>query len=107
MLVEFIETLKPEKSFFGRIKSKVEKFVVLNLLGFDAYKMTACTYICEGPKELAVEQEKRLTKLAANCGGMSGGSSNGETGYQLTFAIAYLRDFLNTVTCNPVLMLLL
>jgi len=89
------QVLKPEKAFFGTIKSAIEKFVVLNILGFDAYEMTACTYICEGPKHLARSQEKRLNIIAASFGGILGGSSNGETGYHLTFAIAYLRDWLN------------
>lgn len=89
------QVLKPDKSALGKLKSATEKFIVLNLLGFRQEKMTAATYICEGPAKVARATEKKLLKIAKSFGGMSGGGSNGEAGYQLTFAIAYLRDWLN------------
>lgn len=34
-----------------------------------------------------------MSRIARAHGGMSGGASAGKSGYDLTFAIAYLRDF--------------
>jgi alkyldihydroxyacetonephosphate synthase len=39
-------------------------------------------------------QERALRRLAAKHRGMWAGPENGERGYQLTFAIAYIRDFM-------------
>jgi alkyldihydroxyacetonephosphate synthase len=42
-----------------------------------------------------VEQQQRdLYRIAARHGGMKAGAENGKRGYQLTFSIAYIRDFL-------------
>lgn len=35
----------------------------------------------------------QVSKIARSHGGLSGGASAGKSGYDLTFAIAYLRDF--------------
>ena len=42
-----------------------------------------------------VEQQQRdLYRIAARHGGMKAGGENGRRGYQLTYSIAYIRDFL-------------
>lgn len=35
----------------------------------------------------------QVSRIARSHGGLSGGASAGKSGYDLTFAIAYLRDF--------------
>lgn len=55
--------------------------------------MTLATILFEGNTR-EVEQEMKVVKQAATEEqGMQAGASNGERGYFLTFAIAYLRDF--------------
>ncbi|CAI2349846.1 unnamed protein product [Caenorhabditis sp. 36 PRJEB53466] len=50
------------------------------------------TCVYEGTYDEVVQQEDRLNKLAADFHGVVGGEENGQYGYRLTFAIAYLRD---------------
>jgi alkyldihydroxyacetonephosphate synthase len=56
--------------------------------------MVACTLLFEGSAEEVAAEERALYRLAARHGGMKAGAENGERGYQLTFAIAYIRDFM-------------
>ena len=91
---QFGQAVRPAKTGFAVVKSAVEKWFVLNVRGFEANRMVACTLLFEGtPAEVAV-QERAVYRLASRHGGMQGGGSNGERGYQLTFAIAYIRDFM-------------
>lgn len=45
---------------------------------------------------------KNCFEIAAKYGGLSGGAENGIKGYQLTYMIAYIRDFclLNNVVAE-------
>merc|ERR1719388_706676 len=56
-------------------------------------KAVAVTLVFEGAAEEVGVQKQMLRKLLRGSGGLWGGASNGEAGYALTFAIAYLRDF--------------
>ncbi|MBT3229640.1 MAG: FAD-binding oxidoreductase [Candidatus Marinimicrobia bacterium] len=73
---------------------KLEKFVVLNVKGFDPYKMVVTSFKLEGSKDEVALQQKTLKRLTKKYKGMIGGSENGKKGYNLTFAIAYIRDFM-------------
>lgn len=90
----FGQALKPRAQGLKALISKIEKFFVLNLKGFDAKKMSAATFVMEGSRNEVAYQEKNILKLAKSHGGLVGGSGNGKRGYMLTFAIAYVRDFL-------------
>ena len=90
----FGQALKPRAQGLKALISKIEKFFVLNLKGFDAKKMCAATFVMEGSRNEVAYQEKNILKLAKSHGGLVGGSGNGKRGYMLTFAIAYVRDFL-------------
>lgn len=72
---------------------KVKKFYVLNVKGFDAEKMSACTLLFEGNEEDQKALHKKILNIAAKFGGMAAGAENGMKGYLLTFLIAYTRDF--------------
>jgi len=86
--------LKPPKQGMAKLKSSAEKLLVTKLLGYDPNKMVACTLVFEGTEEEVSIQEKLLYGIAKRHGGMKAGGENGERGYQLTFAIAYIRDFI-------------
>jgi alkyldihydroxyacetonephosphate synthase len=56
--------------------------------------MVACTLLFEGSRAEVAAQERSVYAIAKRHGGMKGGAENGARGYALTFAIAYIRDFL-------------
>jgi alkyldihydroxyacetonephosphate synthase len=87
------QTLKPRASGVKALKSRVEKLYVTRLRGFDPDGMTACTLVYEGTRAEVDAQIAAAKRIAARYGGLRAGSSNGERGYQLTFSIAYIRDF--------------
>ena len=73
---------------------KLEKFVVLNVKKFDPYKMVVTSFKLEGSHDEVAFQQKTIKRLTKKYNGMIGGSENGKKGYNLTFAIAYIRDFM-------------
>lgn len=79
--------------------SKLEKAVVLNVLGFDPDRMVALTLVFEG-SEREVESQRRLIRtLTRRHRGLAAGAENGRRGYTLTFGIAYIRDFVMDHGC--------
>ena len=91
---QFGQALKPRKPGLAAQKSRLEKWVVTRLLGFDVDRMVACTLLFEGSRAEVAAQEKSVYRLASLHRGMKGGAENGRRGYALTFAIAYIRDFM-------------
>jgi len=91
---QFGQALKPAKRPLAALVSALEKAYVLRVRGFDPDRMVACTLLFEGSPEEVEAEERALYRLAARHRGMKAGGENGERGYQLTFAIAYIRDFM-------------
>ena len=89
----FGQALKPRPDGIKKYKSKIEKFFVTKVKGFDPDKMCAVTIVMEGTTREVNHQEKNITKLAKKHHGVIGGAGNGKRGYMLTYAIAYVRDF--------------
>ena len=87
------QTLKPKATGLRALKRKLEKKYVTRLRGFDPQRMVACTIVYEGSKVDVESQDRAVQRLARRHGGMRAGAENGQRGYQLTFGIAYLRDF--------------
>lgn len=90
---KFSMALKPQAEGFKKYKSKLEKWIVTRIKGFDPDKMVACTLVFEGRNDEVRAQEKSVYATAKKHGGMKAGSENGKKGYQLTYGIAYIRDF--------------
>lgn len=88
------QMLKPRKEGIQKLVSAAEKLFVTRVKGFDALRMTACTMVFEGTRAEVAAQQKRTYAIAKRHGGLAGGAGNGERGYQLTFGIAYLRDWI-------------
>ncbi len=90
----FGQALKPRaeggKAFLDRLK----KLYLLKLKGFDPDKLAAATIVMEGSRHEVEFQESSIYRLAKRFQGLRGGSENGRRGYMLTYAIAYIRDFL-------------
>ncbi len=95
---QFGLALKPASGAGGMaaLKSKAERFYVTRIKGFEPEKMVACTLVFEGSPAEVTQQERDLYRIAPRHGGLAAGSENGRRGYQLTFSIAYIRDFLMT-----------
>ncbi len=90
---QFSLALKGKPTGLKALKSRLEKFFVLRLKGFDPQKMVACTLVFEGSRLEVQAQERQVYRLAARHRGLKAGAENGERGYQLTYGIAYIRDF--------------
>ncbi len=92
---QFGLALKPRSSGgLADLKSKVERFFVTKIKGFEPDRMVVCTLVFEGMKAEVEQQQRALYHIAARHGGMKAGGDNGRRGYQLTYSIAYIRDFL-------------
>ncbi|MGH7287691.1 MAG: FAD-binding oxidoreductase [Myxococcota bacterium] len=91
---QFGQALRPERRGLAALKGRLERAVVTRLRGFDPERMVACTLLFEGSRAEVEAQERSVYRLAAQHGGMRAGAENGERGYQMTFAIAYIRDFM-------------
>jgi alkyldihydroxyacetonephosphate synthase len=91
---QFGQAVKPAKSGAAAVISKLERAFVLGVKGFDANEMVACTLLFEGDAAEVAAQERGVYALAKQHGGMRAGEENGKRGYELTFAIAYIRDFI-------------
>jgi alkyldihydroxyacetonephosphate synthase len=88
------QMLKPRASGPHRLVSRAQKLFVTRVKGFDVERMTACTLVFEGSREEVAEQRRATAALAKRHGGLAGGAENGRRGYQLTFGIAYIRDWI-------------
>lgn len=90
----FGSALKPKPSLQDKVMNGVQKAFLTKIKGFDPKELCAATVLMEGTKEEVAYQEATLKKLTKEFGGIIGGSTNGKRGYMLTYAIAYIRDFL-------------
>ncbi|MFQ5890981.1 MAG: FAD-binding oxidoreductase [Gemmatimonadota bacterium] len=88
------QTLRPKAEGIQVLKRRAEKLFVTKLRGFEPERMVACTLVYEGTRREVAEQEAAVRRVARRHGGMRAGAENGKRGYQLTFGIAYLRDFM-------------
>jgi len=91
---QFGLALKPASTGLHVWKSKLERFIVTKVKGFEPFKMVACTLVFEGSRQEVLQQQENLYRIAARHRGMKAGAENGRRGYQLTYSIAYIRDFL-------------
>ncbi|MEX2181207.1 MAG: FAD-binding oxidoreductase [Gemmatimonadaceae bacterium] len=87
------QTLKPKATGAATWKRKLEKWIVTRVKGLDPQQMVACTLLFEGERREVAQQRAAVNRLSRKYGGMHAGAENGRKGYQLTFGIAYLRDF--------------
>jgi alkyldihydroxyacetonephosphate synthase len=70
-----------------------KKFYLTRFKGYDLKQMVAATIVMEGSRDEVGHQQGYLYRLARNYQGLPAGSEAGQRGYMLTYAIAYIRDF--------------
>ncbi|MCP4422438.1 MAG: FAD-binding oxidoreductase, partial [Chloroflexi bacterium] len=85
----FGSALKGEPTRMEAIMGEIQKFFLLKVKGFDPNELCAATIVMEGTKAEVDYQAKLINRLAKGYGGIAGGSTNGQRGYMLTYAIAY------------------
>jgi alkyldihydroxyacetonephosphate synthase len=90
---KFGMALKGRSAGFAALLERVKKLYVLKVRGFDPDKMVAATIVMEGTRDEVEYQQAHLNKLATRFHGIPAGSDAGRRGYMLTYAIAYIRDF--------------
>lgn len=74
--------------------NKLKHFYLNKVKGWREEDLCGCTLLFEGTAAEVATQQQRIYQLAKMYGGLPAGSKNGERGYQMTFMIAYLRDFI-------------
>ena len=89
---QFGSALKPEKTNFGKFKSKIQK-LVFKLKKFDTDNFVAAVFKLEGTFAEVDYQRKNIKKLSKKYNGLLGGSKEGKIGYNITMVIAYIREF--------------
>jgi alkyldihydroxyacetonephosphate synthase len=91
---QFSQMLKPGASGLAAMKRRAERLFITRVKGFDPAQMVACTLVHEGSRAQVAAEETVVRRLAARHGGFRAGAENGKKGYELTFGIAYFRDFI-------------
>lgn len=76
------------------LAEKLRKFYLNTLKGWREEELCGCTFLFEGSAKEVATQQKHIYSIAKGYGALPAGSKNGERGYQMTFMIAYLRDFI-------------
>ena len=69
----FGQALKGRPGFFEKLKSRMQKFLLLKILGFEPNKIAACTIVMEGNPAEVRQQGRTIFPLAKRFGGVSGG----------------------------------
>ena len=87
------QALKYDTSRYESVRSLVSKKIGFHLGNFSDKSVVCATITFEGNPEEVKLQKKHVRELASVHGGILAGSKVGKAGYDLTFAIAYLRDF--------------
>jgi alkyldihydroxyacetonephosphate synthase len=91
---KFGQMLKGRKRGAQKLISALQRIWVTKVKRFDPDRMTALTLLFEGNRQEVRSQQNDLYRIAARHGGMKAGAENGFRGYQLTFGIAYIRDWI-------------
>jgi alkyldihydroxyacetonephosphate synthase len=92
-MVRFASALKEEKTGFNKFMDSIKNFIVFKVKGFDPKKCVVAIFKMEGSAQEVVYQKKNLKLLAKDYNPVFAGAGQGKSGYNLTLAIAYIRDF--------------
>ncbi|OGM40782.1 hypothetical protein ABOM_011125 [Aspergillus bombycis] len=88
------QALKPAGGgLFEKLRSEIQRLYVTQVKGFDTQNMVVCTLVCEGSQQEVQAQEQTIGTIANFLGGLAAGAENAQRGYEMTFTIAYIRDF--------------
>jgi len=88
-----------EKGFISSVTYNMMKLVVSSIYNLKKDCAVSVSITFEGSNEEVHYQKSRINRFAVKNGGVITGPSVGQAGYDLTFAIAYLRDFAMSYFC--------
>ena len=92
-MVRFASALKEEKVGSKKLLESIKNFFVFKIKGFNPKKCVVAIFKMEGSSQEVLYQKKNLKVLAKEFNPVFAGSGQGKSGYNLTLAIAYIRDF--------------
>ena len=92
-MVRFASALKEEKTGLKKLLDSIKNFFVFKIKGFNPKKCVVAIFKMEGSRQEVLYQKNNLKALAKDFNPVFAGSSQGKSGYNLTLAIAYIRDF--------------
>ena len=92
-MVRFASALKEEKTGFNKFIDSIKNFIVFKVKGFDPKKCVVAIFKMEGSNQEVKYQKNNLKILAKKYNPVFAGAGQGKSGYNLTLAIAYIRDF--------------
>ena len=92
-MVRFASALKEEKTGSKKLMDSIKNFFIFKVKGFNPKKCVVAIFKMEGSHQEVLYQKKNLKVLAKDFNPVFAGSSQGKSGYNLTLAIAYIRDF--------------
>ena len=91
------QALKSQQNVWSRMKQQCKKAMVgLFVDNFKPTDMVCVTITYEGSEAEVNLQKQQIRGLVSNHGGLCTGSEIGKAGYDMTYAIAYIRDFAMT-----------
>jgi alkyldihydroxyacetonephosphate synthase len=91
------QALRPaDASIVARLRKVIVQLSSSMHKGYDFSSVVCATISYEGTASEVNLQKKMMQEVSATQGGMTLGSEIGKAGYDLTFLIAYLRDFAMT-----------
>jgi len=91
---KFGQGLKPKApGVLHSVLDLVKKKYITSWIGFDVNQMAAATVVFEGTSAEVKRQQKQIYGISKKFKGIKADAANGKRGYELTFMIAYLRDF--------------
>ncbi|MCK9621552.1 MAG: FAD-binding oxidoreductase [Methylobacter sp.] len=90
----FAQSLKPAAKGWAGYKHRLQRWLLTSVKKFDPETLAAATIVIEGSADEVIAQRRALDRLVRRYGAIYGGAENGQRGYQLTYAIAYIRDLL-------------
>ena len=89
--------LKPEAdTLLAAFKTALSSLILQWVGDFNPKEVVCATFSYEGSPEEVSEQKRIVGRLCSQHGGVSLGSKVGQAAYNMTFMIAYLRDFAMT-----------
>ena len=89
--LQFGRACKPADNSWYITKELQKRYLAWKGLAVD--QMVLCTVVHEGLYERYLHESASLKELCTKYGGVCGGPGHGHAGYNLTYAIAYIRDF--------------